>query len=324
MDYSCKQRSLDSLVHDIKSGKISFTHKLQRPEGQWSTKMKADLIDSIFRKYPINPTYAVIEADNKEAIIDGVQRLSTVRDYLDNKFALSKDMESVVINGEEKNLAGLKYEDLDDDIKNELGKSELQIYRITDYTEKDVREMFRRQNSGKPVSSKLLRVVYESDEFSTMINDFINHPFMDKITTPVMRKNGSDRDIIIQTFMLIACNQTEDYTSFRSKDVNAFIASHSDFCLEKATTLKEAMDRYNTAFEGKIKIAITSIPMLLYAGYKVTKNKGSYTKLIEIVLNFLRDYDSNEEYKQFVQRGTGSSANVRGRFDYWRNLVKSI
>ena len=59
--------------------------------------MKADLIDSIFRKYPINPTYAVIEADNKEAIIDGVQRLSTVRDYLDNKL-ISKKVLDVVRN----------------------------------------------------------------------------------------------------------------------------------------------------------------------------------------------------------------------------------
>ena len=41
-------------------------------------------------------------------------------------------------------------------------------------------------------------------------------------------------------------------------------------------------------------------------------------------LDFVANYDSNEEYKQFVQSGTGSKENVRGRFDYWRKIVKEL
>lgn len=40
--------------------------------------------------------------DDTLSIIDGVQRLSTIRDYLDNKFTLSKDLEPVTVNGNEK------------------------------------------------------------------------------------------------------------------------------------------------------------------------------------------------------------------------------
>ena len=102
MDYTSKTRSLQSLVKDMDKGTINLSHKLQRPEGQWNRKQKSDLIDSLLRHYPINPTYAIVEEDGTLSVIDGVQRLSTIRDYIENIFALSKDMNSVIINGEEK------------------------------------------------------------------------------------------------------------------------------------------------------------------------------------------------------------------------------
>ena len=68
-----------------------------------------------------------------------------------------------MVNGEEKTLSGLKFSKLDDDTKDAILNSELQMYELTDCTEKDVREMFRRQNAGKPLNGKQLRVIHESD-----------------------------------------------------------------------------------------------------------------------------------------------------------------
>ena len=84
MDYTAKTRSLQSLVKDMNKGTINLSHKLQRPEGQWNRKQKSDLIDSLLRHYPINPTYAIVEEDGTLSVIDGVQRLSTIRDYIEN------------------------------------------------------------------------------------------------------------------------------------------------------------------------------------------------------------------------------------------------
>jgi len=44
---------------------------------------------------------------------------------------------------------------------------------------------------------------------------------------------------------------------------------------------------------------------------------------LKLVKEFLDGYDNNEEYKQYVQSGTGSSQNVSGRFEYWKNLIKT-
>ncbi len=322
MDYTCRTKTLQALNKAMDKGTILLSHKLQRPEGQWNKKQKTDLIDSLLRRYPMNPTYGIKE-DGIISVIDGVQRLSCVRDFLSDKFSLSKDMEPVIVNDEEKTLAGLKFSKLDDDTKDAILSSELQVYELTDCTEKDVREMFRRQNAGKPLNSKQLRIVHESDEFSDAIYSLAAHPFMDKLMTKVQRKNGSDRDLIIQTLMLLETNQENDFTSFRTKDIDSFVKDHSDsITTEKIEVLQNVMSKFDETFE-EIKIPVTSIPMVLYSGYRIQKDKKSFSKLVDIINEFLNGYENNEEYKQYVQSGTSSQENVRGRFNWWREKIKT-
>lgn len=321
MDFTCRTKTLQSLAKSMDKGNILLSHKLQRPEGQWNRKQKTDLIDSLLRKYPINPTYGIKE-NGVISIIDGVQRLSCVRDFLSDQFMLSKDMEPVMIGTEEKSLAGLKFSKLDEDTKDVILNAELQIYELTDCTEKDVREMFRRQNAGKPLNAKQLRVVNETDEFNDAVYTLATHPFMNKLTTPTQRKNGTNRDLIIQTFMLILTNQDNDFTSFRTKDIDAFIKDHSEETLEKSCALKDAMDKLDVAFE-EVKIPVTSIPMVLYSSYRVTKDKKSFGKLVDIINEFLNGYETNDEYKKFVMSGTSGSEMVRGRFDWWKNKIRT-
>ncbi len=323
MDYTCRTKTLQALSKGMEKGTILLSHKLQRPEGQWNRKQKSDLIDSLLRKYPINATYSIKE-NGILSVIDGVQRLCCVRDFIANKFSLSRDMEPVVVNGEEKTLAGLKFNKLDEDTKDAILNAELQMYELTDCTEKDVREMFRRQNAGKPLNGKQLRIVHESDAFSDAVYSLATHPFMQKLMTNAQRKNGTDRDLIIQTMMLVLTDQNNDYTSFRSKDIDVFVMDHSEECIDKVDTLKDAMDSFDAAFESPIKVPVTSIPMVLYSGYSIKKGKKSFSKLVDLINQFLADYDNNDEYKQYVQSGTSSSENVKGRLDWWKNKMKTV
>lgn len=323
MDYTCRTKTLQSLNKAMEKGNILLSHKLQRPEGQWNRKQKTDLIDSLLRKYPINQAYGVKE-DGIISIIDGVQRLSCIRDFIADKWSLSKDMEPIMINDEEKSLGGLKFSKLDEDVKDAILNSELQLYELIDCSEKDVREMFRRQNAGRPLNGKQLRVVYESDEFSEAVYSLANHPFMDKLMSKTQRKNGTDRDLIIQTFMLIETNNENEFVSFRTNDIDTFILDHSELIdSEKTEMLKSALDKFNENFD-EVKIPVTSIPMILYSGYRILKDKKSFSKLVNSIQEFLTNYETNEEYKEFVQKGTTSAENVRGRFDYWRNIIKTI
>lgn len=330
MKNSSKERTLQWINNQNKKGNISFEHRLQRPTGQWNTRMKSLLIHSLLSGIPVNPIY-VVEEENVIYPLDGSQRTSTCIDYINDVFSLSKDTPNVFIsvkeNGEqiikEYEIAGKKFKKLDDEVKETILACTLEFCTLSDYTDEDIKTMFARQNSGKPLGAKLLRVVHESDEFGDVVYSLAHHPLMDKLMSPIQRKNGTDKDTIVQTFMLIATNQENDFTSFRAKDIDSFVTDYADQYLDKADILKEAMDRYDESFDD-IKIPSTSLPQILYAGYRVIKDKKSFSRLADKVADFVANYDSNEEYKQFVQSGTGSKENVNGRFQYWRGIVKTL
>lgn len=321
MDYSSKPRVIGPLMRNIEKGTFKLEHYLQRKEDQWKPAQKSDLIDSIFRKYPINPIY-VVKEDNTLSVIDGLQRITAIRDFINDKFKLN-NYEPIEINGVSYEISGKKFSKLDEEVKNVFTDSQLDLYILENWTDEDVIKIFYRQNNGKPLNNRQKRIVYESREFGEAVHNLAEHPFMKKVLTKAQAKSGADRDSIIQALMLICTNQDNDFTSFRTKDIDAFVRDYSNIALEKASTLKDAMDKLDEAFSD-IKIAITSVPQLLYAAYRVQKDKKSFTKLADAIANFLDTYDTNEEYKAFLQSGTSSQVNVRGRFDYWRNLIKTI
>ncbi len=331
MKTSSRERTLQWIADQYKKGNISFSHKLQRPIGQWSPKMKSLLIHSLLSGFPVNPIYTV-EENKTIYTLDGSQRTSTCISYINNEFALSKDTPNITIdskeNGEsvtnEYEIAGKKFKKLDPDVQVTLLACSLEFCTLSDYTDSEVKEMFRRQNTSKPLNGKLLRIVNESDEFSDMIYSLATHPFMDKLVTKTQRKNGTDRDLIIQALMLIETTQEHEFVSFRTKDIDTFVSDYSSSIdADKIDTLKAAMDKFDEAFT-EIKVPVTSIPMVLYSGYRIVKDKKSFSKLVDLVNDFLVGYDANEEYKKFVQSGTSSTENVGGRLDWWKNKIKCI
>lgn len=327
MEYALRTKTVQALNKAMTGQKITIRldHDLQREEGQWNKKAKSDLIDSLLRQYPINPIYAIKTDENDFSVIDGIQRLSTLRDYIANKFALSKDIEDLVIDGETVNISGLKFKKLPENVQDALLSSELQVYELTNWTPKDVREMFRRQNAGKPLNSRQMRVVYESEVFSKVVYELSNHPFMIKIITNAQRKSGVDRDIIRKTFMLMSSNQEKEFTSFSKDDMDKYVAEYADSNLEKAEILKTAMDKFNEAFENlKLPSSTTTIPEILYLGYKIVKDKKSFSNLVEVINSFVTNYENNEDYKKFVQARTTDTENVTGRLEWWKNKLKEI
>lgn len=322
MDYTCRTKTVQSLSSNISNNKILLFHELQRKEGAWNSKQKSDLIDSILRKYPVNPTYAVKE-NGKLSIIDGVQRLSTIRDFLDSKFTLSKHIKPVIINGEERNIAGLRFKKMDEDTKRTLLDSELQVYEITDYTDEDIREMFRRQNAGTALKPSQKLTSVQSKEVTSLLFDLSSHPFIEKVLTKAQIKKDVDRDICREALMLLSASKDAPVTSFLAKDMEKFISVYQ-INTDHVGYLKQALDRLNEAFDENVKIQKTSISVIIYAMAKAIKDKKSTQKLIVKINDFIKTYDTNDSYKQYCARGTSSNANVVGRFEYWKKVVNSL
>lgn len=117
--------------------------------------------------------------------------------------------------------------------------------------------------------------------------------------------------------------KVENSMPFRANDIDNFVIEYADQYLNVKDTLEEAMNKLDASFED-LDIPVTSLPQILYACYKIVKNKKSFGALVDKITEFLNTYDDNEEYKLFVQQGTTSAENVDGRFQYWRAIVNEL
>ena len=324
MKVSRENKPVKPLVGKLKRENIVLKHKLQRRESVWSTVNKSLLIDSLLRGYVVPPVYTIAENDI-QYVIDGVQRLSTLKDYYNDKFALSKKLESITIDGTEYKIAGLKFSKLDPIVKEELDSAQITMYEVTEYTDRDVREMFKRLNSGKALNSSQKLTPNMSDELSDAIFDIVSLPFFEKRLTAAQLKSSVDQSIALETLMLCSTNKDNDFASFRSKDKENFINFYNNQVEpEKIEFIKNAISKLDEALDEDVRIPKTSISVLCFASYRVCKDKKSYEKFIAKVNNFLTTYDNNTEYKEKLMSGTNSSESVRFRLDYWRNILRTL
>ena len=324
MDYVVKHQSAKNFTKDINKVKYSMKHKFQRQENQWSNRQKSLLIDSMLRPYPIDPVRCEVGSDDVRRIFDGVQRATTVRDFFkEDGFRLAKDLKPVTIDGEVYEIAGKKYTQLDEAVQDKLNDYEMTIYVFTDCTEADIREMFTRQNNGKPLNNTQKRTAIESEKVSDIIFNLADHEFFEKVLTDAQYKKDVQRDLVRETLMLVNTYVENDFTSFRAKDIDSFVVWYAEnINAADISTLTDVLDTLNTG--DTIKVKSTSIPMILYAGYKCLKDSKDFRKFSAAVDEFIENYDSNEAYKQLVQSGTTASAGVKARLQYWNKVVDNL
>ena len=81
----------------------------QRPADAWSREDKQCLIDTILKSEPM-PLFFLNQKDGYLYIVDGQQRLSTIKDYHQGKFGLSGKFSG-------KDLDGVKFEQLPENLR---------------------------------------------------------------------------------------------------------------------------------------------------------------------------------------------------------------
>lgn len=324
MKVSSGNKPVQTLTNKVSRGNIILKHRLQRREGVWSKEAKSLLIDSLLRGYIVNPIHTISEG-GKQYVIDGVQRLDTVSTFVNDGFALSKNMKPVEIDEISYEIAGKKFSKLDEPVRDEILSSQIQVYEITEYTDKDVREMFSRLNSGKPLNTTQKMTPNMSDYLSDAVTDIISHPFFEKVLTAAQLKSSVDQAVAIEILMLCASGNDYTISSFSKKDKEKFIEYYNyQVTEEKVMPIKQALDKLDENFDEDVKMPKTSISFIVYTVYRSIKDKKGMGKTIDAIKDFLANYESNEEYKSYIKQGTSASDSVGKRLDYWKGIMKSL
>lgn len=324
MKVSSGNKPVQTLTNKVKRGNIVLKHKLQRREGVWNKETKSLLIDSLLRGYIVNPIHTISEG-GKQYVIDGVQRLSTLSSFLNDEFALSKNLKPVEIENESYEIASKKFSKLDEPVADALNSAQIQVYEITEYTDKDVRDMFSRLNSGRPLNTTQKMTPNLSDYMSDAIVDIVSHPFFEKALTPAQFKSSVDQAIAMEVLMLCATTEGYEIASFSRKDKEKFIEQHNyDQQDEKVALIKQALDKLDENLDDEVKIPKTSLSFIIFAVCCVIKEKKGMAKAMDAIKDFLANYDSNEEYKGYITQGTSGGESINNRLQFWRNIVKSL
>ena len=184
----------------------------QRPADAWSREDKQCLIDTILKSEPM-PLFFLNQKDGYLYIIDGQQRLGTIRDYHQGKFGLSGKF-----SGE--NLDGVKFEQLPENLREKFLDYDLRIHLIKNYDDEKVRMLFSRLQRGKPLSIGE-RMNAMPGEIVKVMRKLAKHPFIAHSIAINQDKYGAYPDV-----MRILKFEFEGASESGSDKVYSFMSDH--------------------------------------------------------------------------------------------------
>ena len=141
--------SSKQLVKMIKNNNISFDNKYQR-KYVWDDKRKSLFIDSLIEGYPVPPMFAK-KGNGIYEMVDGLQRATTVSDYVNDKFSLGV-LPDITDEGETICVSGKKYSELPENLQDNINSYMFTIYYFEDISDDELKELFFRLNNNLPLT----------------------------------------------------------------------------------------------------------------------------------------------------------------------------
>lgn len=367
-----KPITLSKMINEMK--KINFNHPLQRREGQWSIEQKTKLIDSILRDFIIDPARIVrtmvdengaVYRDEKgkdiefNICIDGKQRMTTIKDFVEDKFKLSKHIEgepAFYIDDSPymmDDYIGAKFSELPVEIRAKIEKTDFNIVNLYDVSEWDIREMFKRQNGGKTLTKAQMNSAIIDPGLYADIEAILNAEgctltykrenkkgeivekekqvgnFWNRFLGTGAFKNGEDRNLILATMMFVSKynnyefgllnDDIEDFIAWFSTQDDAFRTDVVESVIAGAAAINSSVSYEEKKIPNLKK---TSIPMVVAGMAKVLKAKGSKSVYMEQVKEFFDGYKENYDYLQLVGSGSASMDSAQARWKVFEGFAK--
>lgn len=316
--------SAKQLKNMIANGKIDFDHIIQRSY-VWERKRKSALIESMILGYPIPPVFAKRVDDgtgkrggNIYSIMDGKQRLSTVAQYLNDEFALT-ELPPVTYMDEglntecETDISGMKYSELPEAIQDQLSSTIFSVTYFDNLTKDEERELFKRLNAGKPLSTKS-RLLASCSDIEGLL-DIGSHELFDDMLTDKAKDNKNQVTLVMKAWCMM--NMPVEEVSFEGKDFNPLFETASISDVERLKLDKVfgmIHDTHLTLVENKEK----AVAKKLYTETHMISLVPFFEKALEvgIEVNTMADWlidffgSHNEQYDIAAGNGSAKNSNI--------------
>ncbi|MFB6455890.1 DUF262 domain-containing protein [Chitinophaga sp. Hz27] len=209
-----KQFSLRQIYDMIESRDINLTPDFQR-NLVWDNQRKSRLIESILLRIPLPMFYFSQDEDGRIAVVDGLQRLNTVHEFMNNKFKLTK---LEYLNKGNNNCENKYYSSKEE--KEAIDGKYFRWFNMTQITVNVIDasspfnlkyDIFRRINTGgQPLNAQEIRNCLSSDQLRNGLREMANLPSFSKATGNSVKDVRMEAQELALRFILFNKRYKED------------------------------------------------------------------------------------------------------------------
>jgi hypothetical protein len=191
-----KPMVMDAIIRRFKQGTIIMHPDFQREE-VWSKETKSRLIESLLLRIPITMFYVSADEEGKLTVVDGLQRLSAIRDFVlkeDYKSTNTKGLgDGLRLQGLEflADYEGKTFNELPINMQNRINETEFTFTIINPGTPEEVkRNIFKRINTGgEGLKPQEIRNALYAGKSTELLKTLATSTSFMKATTSSVRSN---------------------------------------------------------------------------------------------------------------------------------------
>lgn len=143
IDIVMQTMTIDGLIKRIVHDEVNLKTDFQRKGGLWTNKQKSQLIESLLLKIPLPAFYFDGAQEDNWLIIDGLQRISTLKEFVIDKTLKLTGLEFF------NDLEGLGYDDLPRTFVRRIEETDIIAFKVRKGTPVNVKyNIFKRINTG--------------------------------------------------------------------------------------------------------------------------------------------------------------------------------
>jgi len=200
--------TIDILLNRIKYGELNLSPDFQRTDNIWNSKTKSRLVESILVRIPLPAFYMDATDEDKWVVIDGLQRLTTLKQFAIDKSLVLSELEFLDLN-----LNGKNFDELPRNLQRRIIETQVTVYLIQKGTPPEVKfNIFRRINTGGlPLSLQEIRHALNQGKSTKFLEKLSKLPeFKQATANSISGQRMSDREFILR-FLAFVINSYGDY-----------------------------------------------------------------------------------------------------------------
>jgi hypothetical protein len=321
-----KNMTVDLLLKRIQHGELNISPTFQRAAGIWKPAMQSRLIESLLIRIPLPAFYIDATNDEQWNVIDGLQRLNTLKSFVLNKGMKLEGLEFL------HQFIGFTYDELPRDLQRRIEETQVTVYLIGQGTPPEVKfNIFKRINTGGlPLSTQEIRHALNQGKATYLLKHLANTTIFIE-ATGVSSERMVDQELVLRflAFMITSPEkyQSSDFDSFLNNtmvkinqmdenEINILISQFDDavqrtsqiFGSDAFRRPKPQRRLRNPVNKSLFESWCVNFAQITHDEFKILENrKYSIRRGFEILIE-------NSEFNEAISQGTGSTKKVKKRF----------